>query len=151
MMSSDNNPFAEFITQNDFSKLLENYQQAPVDMETLLETNRKNLQALTEAQQTALENLQTIANRQSEILSQMVEDNSTIAKEMMVEGTPEEKMAKNAEIFKKVYENSIKNMKELSEMVNKSNDKTSAIINKRVFATMNEIKSSLEKAPKKAA
>ena len=42
-------------------------------------------------------------------------------------------------------------MKELSDMVNKSNDKTSAIINKRVFATMNEIKSSLEKTTKKAA
>ena len=72
---------------------------------------------------------------------------------MLNEGTPEEKIAKNAKMFKTIYERTVESMSELSEMINKSNQEASTIINKRVAATMNEIQSSLEKtqAGKKAA
>ncbi|MCE7885877.1 MAG: phasin family protein [Alphaproteobacteria bacterium PRO2] len=147
------NPFADFFAQNDFAKLFENYQTSAFDLKALLETQRKNVQAITEANQVSMSNLQTIAQRQTEILSQIVEDNSSLAKELLTEGTPEEKIAKNAKLFKNIYERTVGNMKDLSDMINKSNQEASAIINKRVAATMNEIQSSIEKAPsgKKAA
>lgn len=145
------NPFADFFAQSDFSKIFENYQSNPFDLKALLETQRKNIQALTEANKIAVGNLQAIAQRQTEILSQIVEDNSSLAKEMMTEGTPEEKIAKNAKLFKNVYERTVGSMKELSKIINKSNEEASTIINKRVAATMNEIQSSLEKSQKKAA
>jgi len=144
-----NNPFSELFSQNDFSKLFENYQTMPFDLQSLMETQRKNAQAVSEAQRIAMENLQTIAQRQGEIISQMVEDNSIIAKELISEGTPEEKIAKNAELFKSAYERSVKNMAELSEMLNQSNQEATKIINKRVSATMNEVKTSLEKTQSK--
>lgn len=146
-----NNPFSEFLTQNDFSKFFENYQSVPFDMGAMMETQRKNLQAITEAQQLAMGSLQAVAQRQAEIMSQIVQDNSTLATEIMAEGTPEEKMSRNAKMFKTVYERSVKNMKEISEMLNKSGQEASNIINKRVAATMNEIQSSIEKEPKKKA
>jgi phasin family protein len=139
------NHFTDFFAQNDFTKLFENY-QGPFDVKKLLDTQRKNLQALTEANQLSMGNLQAIATRQAEILSQIVEDNSSIAREMLTEGTPEEKIAKNAKIFKSIYERTVESMSELSEMINKSNQEASTIINKRVAATMNEIQSSLEKS-----
>jgi phasin family protein len=148
---SNKNPFADFFSPNDFSKIFENYQAVPFDMKSLMESQRKNVQAITEAQQLALGGLQAIAQRQSEIMSQIVEDNSSIAKELMAEGTPEEKIAKNAKLFKNYYERTVKNMQELSEMINKSNSEATSVINKRVAATMNEIQSSLEKNQKKAA
>ncbi len=152
---AQNNPFAEFFSQNDFAKAFEQYQNLPFNMDTLLDTQRKNMQALTEAQQLALEGFQAIAQRQSEIMSQIVEDNSAIAKELMGESTPEEKFSKNADLFKKVYERTITNMQELSEIAGKSNTEAGNIINKRVSASMNEIKNSVKKteakAPEKAA
>ncbi len=148
---NQNNPFAEFFAQNDFAKFFDNYKSLPFDMNSFMETQRKNVQALTNAQQLAIDGLQAVAQRQSEILSQLVEDNSNLAKEMMSEGTPEEKIAKNAELFKTVYERSIKNMKDLADMINKANTEASEIINKRVTATMNEIQSSLEKSQQKKA
>lgn len=150
---TNNNPFAEFFAQNDFSKIFENYKSVPFDMKSFLETQRRNVQALSEAQQITVENLQAIAQRQAEILSQIVEDNSNIARELMIEGTPEEKISKNADLFKNLYERSIKNMSDLSEMISSSNQEAGKIISKRVSATMNEIKSSLEKTQqqKKAA
>lgn len=146
-----NNPFSQFFSQNDFSKTFEQYQAIPFEMNDLMETQRKNLQAFTEAQKMAVENLQAVAQRQTQIVSQIIEDNSIIAKELMSEGSPEQKLAKNAELFKKLYDKTARNMQELSDMVSKSGAETGQLLNKRVSASMGEIKSALEKGQKKAA
>ena len=145
------NPFSDFFSKNDFSKFFENYQSMPFDVQGFMETQRKNMQAISDAQQVTVENLQVIAQRQSTILSQMVEDNAQMAKEMMAEGTPEEKIAKNADLFKGAYERSVKSMNEISDMLNQSNQEASNIINKRVKATLNEVKAAMEKQPQKKA
>lgn len=146
-----NNPFSEFFSQNDFSKFFENYQSMPFDVQSFMETQRKNVQALTDAQQITMDNMQKLAQHQSAALSQMVEDNARLAKEMMSEGTPEEKIAKNADLFRGVYEKSIKNMNEISELLSKSNKEANDVINKRVKASLNEVKAAMEKPKKKAA
>lgn len=145
------NTFTDFFAQNDFAKLFDNYKNPAFDLKSFLETQRKNIQALTQAQQLTFQSFQTIAQRQGELLSQLVEDNSSIAKEILAEGTPEDKMSKNAELFKSVYERTVSNMKELSEIINKSNQEATTVINKRVSATMNEIQASLEKTQQKKA
>lgn len=152
-MAKNDNPFAQFFSPNDFAKLYEQFQSAPFDMKAIMEAQRKNMQAFTDAQQVAMESLQALAQRQTEIISQMVEDQSSIAKEMMGEGSPESKIARNADLFKKIYERTVASMRELSDMVSKSNVEASNIINKRVSAGMTELKSALEKSPthKKAA
>ncbi|MCD8526155.1 MAG: TIGR01841 family phasin [Alphaproteobacteria bacterium] len=144
-MAKNDNPFAQFFPNNDFSKLYEQFQAAPFDLKAIMEAQRKNVQAFTDAQQVAMESIQALAQRQSEIISQMVEDQSSLAKEMMGEGTPESKIAKNADMFKKIYERTVVSMRELSDMISKSNVEASNIINKRVSAGMTELKSALEK------
>jgi len=146
-----NNPFSQLFSQNDFSKTFQQYQAIPFEMKDLMETQRKNLQAFTEAQQLAVESMQAVAQRQTEIVSQMIEDNSNIAKELMGEGSPEQKLAKNAELLKKLYEKTTSNMQELSDMISKSSAETGKLLNKRVSASMGEIKSALERSHKKAA
>lgn len=141
----------EMFNPNEFMKFFENYQSPAFDMKSFLETQRKNMQAVSQAQQLALQACQMVSQRQSAFISQMVEDNSSLAREIMSEGTPEEKIAKNAEIFKEVYERTVKNMKELSEMVSKCGQDASNVINKRVTATMNEIQDAVEKSQTKKA
>jgi len=143
---SNKNPFADFFAQSDFSNIFENLPSNAFDVKAFMDSQMKNIQALTEAQQIAVDNLQSIAQRQSQFLTQMVEDNSKLAKEMMAEGTPEDKLAKNADLFKKLYERSVANMDEISKMLNTSGQKASEVLNKRVAASMNEIKASLKKA-----
>jgi len=151
-MPKSNNNFTDFFSQNDFSKLFEGFNGAPpVDMKSFLETQRKNLQALSEAQQTAIEGIQTLAQRQSELLSQFVEDNSSIAKQALSEGTPEEKIAQNADIFKSTYERNVNSLQEMSEVIGQSNQKATGILNKRVSASVSEIKSAIKKQGNKAA
>jgi phasin family protein len=150
---SKQSSFSDFFSQNDFAKMFENYKTMPFDMQSMMETQRKNMQAFSEAQQLTVESMQAFAQRQAQLLSQIVEDNSNMAKEMMSEGTPEEKIAKNADLFKSFYERSVKSMNELNEMLTSTSQEASKIINKRVSASMNEIKSSLDKngSMKKAA
>ena len=148
---TNNNPFTDFFAQNDFSKMFEGYQSAPFDMKAMLDSQMKNAQALSEAQQITLDNIQEMAQRQSQFLSQMTEENSKMAQQMMTEGTPEAKLAQNAEMMKALYEKSVSNLQNMSEMINKSNKQATGILNKRVSASMTEIKETLEKSQKKAA
>lgn len=138
-------------TNFDFSGAFDSFRENPFDLKTILESHRKNVQALAQAQQVTLDNVQALAHRQTEILSQIVEDQSALVKEFLNDGTPEDKIAKNADLYKKIYERTIKNMSELSNMVNKSNADASSIINKRISASMGEIKSALDKKDKEAA
>ena len=150
-MPNSKNNFTDFFAQNDFTKFFEGYNSSPIDMKAFLETQRKNLQAVSEAQQSAFEGIQAVTQRQTELLSKFVEDNSSIAKQALSEGTPEEKIAQNAEILQKSYERSIENAKEISSLVNEANEKTTGILNKRVSASVNELKSAIKKQGGKAA
>ena len=92
-----------------------------------------------------------VAQNQAEIISKLVEDNSSLVKELANEGTPEEKIAKHADLIKKNYEKSVANWREISDIASKSGKEASDIINKRVAASLTEIKSSLGKKGSGAA
>ena len=147
---TEKNLFSELFSSADFTQMFENYNGAPIDFKALMESQMRNVQALSEAQQVTVDHLQSLAQRQSEFLSQIVEDNSKLAKEMMSEGSPETKLAKNADLFKELYEKSVQNMHEISEMMNVSNQKATGILNKRVSASVSEFKDTLESTTKAA-
>jgi len=121
----------------------------PFDLGVALETQRKNIEALTEAQQITVENLQAIAQRQAELLTQMVQDNTSLAQQIMAEGTPEEKISRQTDLVRKSYERSVSNLTELSDMVVKSNREAGEVISKRVTASLAELKTGMEKSPAK--
>lgn len=122
----------------------------PVDFSALMEIQRKNLQAVSEIQQAAVESIQAIAQRQAALLSQIAEDNTTIAQQIMAEGTPEEKVARQADLVRKAYENSLSNINDLSDLVSKSGRDATEIISRRVTASLTEFKSTVEKAKPKS-
>ena len=135
------------MTENPFFKnWLKNTQampQGPMDMKSMMEQGRKTFQAITEAQQVCMESLQVIAQRQAEILSQMVQDQSAIAREISGEMTPEDKIAKGADLIRKSYEKTITGAREVSDMMQKSTREASDILNRRVNSALNEIKSTV--------
>lgn len=141
------NPFFDNWLKVDFSNPLPGFGSAPVDMKNIMESSRKTMQAITEAQQIAIESMQAIAQRQSEILSQFVQDQSAIARDIVNEGTPEEKIARSAEMFSKAFEKSISSSREVADLLNKSTREASDIINNRVKVALNEIKSTVEENP----
>ncbi len=117
----------------------------PFDMKTVMDAQRKNIQAITEANQRAFEGWKTLAQRQTEMMSQFVQDNSGLARETLTEGTPEAKFAKQTELLKTSYEKSVQNAQELVELAQSCAAETAEVINQRVVASLGEIKASTKK------
>lgn len=120
----------------------------PFDLKTVMEAQRKNIQAITEANQRAFEGWKTLAQRQTEMVSQFMQDNSGLARETFAEGTPEAKFAKQAELLKTSYEKSIQNAQELVGIAQGCASEAAEVINERVVASLTEIKASAKKKAK---
>lgn len=149
-MSNGKNFFSSF-SNDDFYSKMANMGGFPFDMKTMMEAPMKNAQAFTEAQRQAMTNLQGIMQRQAEFVTQMVQSNSEIVRQIAKDGTPEEKVSRQTDLIKKNYEKSVDNMREIADMVSKSSEEASEIIHKRVTTSLNEIKRSLETTTKSKA
>lgn len=147
MKGTQKMPFGEF----DFAKMFDmpkqmgDFKFAPVDMEGLVAAQRKNVEALAQANQLAVESMQAIARRQSEIFRSMMEEASTAMREVMAAGSPEEKAAKQTEIAKEAFKRAIVNMRELAELVSKSQNEALDVVQKRVADSLDEIKTLVAK------
>ncbi|HSO42387.1 MAG: phasin family protein [Rhodospirillales bacterium] len=124
----------------EFSKMLKQYNLPGVDMDALMASQKKNLEALTQANRVALEGLQAVAKRQAEILQETMNEASKAVDVLSKAGSPSEVAAKQAELAKDAFERALSNMRELAEMVAKSNEEATSTINARISATLDEIK-----------
>jgi phasin family protein len=147
MLKGNKMPFGDF----DFAKMFEmpkqmgDFKFAAVDMEGVVATQRKNIEALAQANQLAVESMQAIARRQSEIFRSMMEEASSAMREVMAAGSPEEKAAKQAEIVKEAFTRAVTNMRELADLVTKSQTEALEVVQKRVADSLDEIKTLVAK------
>ena len=116
-----------------------------MDMGALVESQRRNFEALAQAQQLAAEGLQAIAQRQTEVVREAVEQAVGATREVMAEPGPQAQTAKQMELAKTAMERSVSNMREISEMVAKSNQEAFDVLNKRFYEVLDEIKSATNK------
>ncbi|MBL8260293.1 MAG: phasin family protein [Candidatus Competibacteraceae bacterium] len=145
-----NNPFNAFanvdfskfdFSKYDMTKMLGDVKIPGFDMEAIMTAQRKNIEALNAANQAAVQGMQAVAQRQAEILSQAMGEVSSVAQQLASAGNAQEMTAKQAELARKAFEQALANMRELAEMVSKSNTEAFAIINKRVTESLQELKS----------
>lgn len=64
------------------SKMLGDVKIPGFDMEVIMSAQRKNIEALTAANQAAVQGMQAVAQRQAEILSQAMNEVSSIAQQL---------------------------------------------------------------------
>lgn len=110
------------------------------DVESLISAQRKNFEALTQANQVAVEGVQALVKRQVEIASSAIEEASAALKEMTAPGGAEEKIAKNAALVKATYEKALSATRELTELVAKTSDEAFGVLNKRFTESFEEFK-----------
>jgi phasin family protein len=132
----------------DVSKMMADMKVPGVDMDALMQSQRKNIEALTAANKLAFEGMQAVATRQTEILRQTMDEMSKMMSDMMAAGTPEDRMAKQADLTKAAFEKSLANMREIAEMIAKSNSEAADVITQRVSATLEEIKTMAQQPQK---
>lgn len=117
------------------------------DLETLANAQRRNLEALSAANRVALEGAQTVARRHMEILQQAMSETTEAMRALASAGdSPQERAAKQAELLKAAYERAVANLKEIADLIQKSNAEALALLNRRFAEAMDEVKAMMKKA-----
>jgi phasin family protein len=134
---------------DEFAKFANQYKIDGVDMNAVVDAQRKNIEALSAANRVAIEGFQAVAKRQAEILKETLDTLAGAISEIGKSGTPQDAAAKQAELAKEAFETALGNMRELAEMVAKSNGEAAQAINARISESLDELKQLALKTKKK--
>lgn len=113
--------------------------KSAMDFNQLFSTQRRNIEALSAANQVVVESAQAITRRQAEVLRTNVEDALKASKDLMTSGTPETNMNKQADLAKSFFETSLQNLREITEMATKSGFEAFDVLNRRAAETLEEM------------
>lgn len=133
----------------DYSKTFANGKAGLFDFEGVVAAQKKNFEVLTAANQAAFEGVKAVAQRQAEIARKAVEEFGKVAKELVEPASAEEKLVKQAELTKAGFEQAVANVREITDLVQKSNTEVASLIQGRFVAQIDEVKAALAKAAKK--
>ncbi len=120
-------PFGEFgkMPSFDFTKLMKDFKLPEVDLATIMDREKKNIEALTEANRVAFEGWQALVHRQAEILQESI-------KRAVGTVQGEDAGKQRMELASHAFETALSNMRELAEMAAKSQKDAFEVIRKRV-------------------
>ena len=126
----------------DMMKMLSEFRMPGMpDIDALAAAQRRNVEALSTANRVALEGAQAVARRHMEILQQSMADMTETMRAMASQDSPQAKAARQAEMLKSAYEKAVGNMKELADLIQKSNSEAISVLNHRFTEAMDEVRS----------
>jgi phasin family protein len=134
----------------DFSSLFSGLDMSAFNPSALFEIQRKNVEALVEANQKAAENMRAIAEQEQAYLQDMVTAFSAAADTMKPTGDVAGASAKQMQLALLTLERGIENMRTLQDMMTKSKEDSLKIINKRIDDSIEEIRETLDKSGDKS-
>ena len=129
----------------DFTKIAGAFNFPMVNVESVVETGRKNFAAFTTASTATVELMKTIAQRQGDMVRAAMEDFSKHGSEVLAAATIEEKAAKQIDFAKKSYELAVANTKELADLYTKSQTEAFETLSARVAELTEEVKAAIAK------
>ena len=124
----------------DFGKFAEQFKIPGVDSEALVENQRRNLEAVTKANQVAFAGAQAVVQYQAEILRRTMDQTTKAVQEMSKPGKIEDVWAKQAELLKGAYEQGLANLRALTELSTKVNAQAADLLTHRVSDSLGELK-----------
>ncbi len=101
---------------------------------------RRNIEALSQANQLAVEGVQAVARRQIEIARQALEDVSTLLRELTQPASTEDRIAKNTEYAKQMLEKSLNHGREITMLATKAGAEAADVLRKRASESLDELR-----------
>ena len=115
------------------------------DMEGLLAAHRRNMETLSAANRVALEGAQVVARRNMEIMQQSISDLSDTVRQLTTAESPQARAMKQTQLLKDAYERAVQNMRELADLIQRSNSEAVELLNNRFTEAMDEVKAIVAK------
>ena len=122
------------------TKLVQSLKVPSIDVKSLVDSQKKNIEAVTNANRAVVEGLQAVAKRQAEILQETMNEASKAIDILSKAGSPQEVAATQADLAKDAFERALANMRELADLVAAANQNAADTINARISASLDEIK-----------
>ena len=124
----------------DVTKMIAHFRFRPFDVETLMACQRRNIEALTQANQLAVEAVHAVARRQIEIARQTLEDMSALLRDLAQPASTEDRIAKNTAYAKQILEKSISNGREITLLATKAGTEAADVLHRRACEGLDEIR-----------
>jgi phasin family protein len=149
IVKPNGNPTAKEKTEAPADKLVKPMAQmtfpAMPDVNALMDTHSRNMEALVASMRIAIEGAQTVAKREMEIMQQTVTDLTEGLRSLSTANGQQVNGAGPMEWAKQAYQHAVANAHELAELVQHSNREALDQLHRRFVAGMDEMGSILEK------
>ena len=142
--SSPNEQFDPTKMLGEFTKMMEQFKLPGIDVAAIMEARRKDLEALAAANQIALQGMQSLAQKQAEILQTTLTQLQSLVQQATQSGSATEISAKTGELVQQALHKALENMRELAEAGYKAQSDTFAVISKRVQENIQELQALLQ-------
>ena len=113
---------------------------ATLNVEALLEGHRKNVVALTKANQVVFDGLTTLARRERDLFKSTVDAYTKVTGDVLTGTSVEEKATKQVDVAGHIYASSVARFLELSDIAVKANASAVDILNARVTEMFDEFR-----------
>lgn len=134
----------------DVMKMLADFRMPALpNMDALVASQRRNIEALSQANRVALEGAQAIAKRHMEILQSSMAEMTDAMTQLTTQDTPQARTARQAEMMKGAYEKAVGNLRELADLIQKSNAEAVQVLNRRFTEAMDEVRALAAQAQQK--
>lgn len=130
------NPFNPF---GDLDKMIEQFTLPGVDMGAIVESRRKDMEALLATNKAMLDSMQELARKQAEIFTQAMQG-AQESIQTFVQGGGLPDPVKQAELARKAYEKAVAEMSELAQMARKAQADAMAGITERAQQSVEALK-----------
>lgn len=123
----------------DFTRMFSDFRTPVVDLNGLFSVQRRNIEALSSANQVIVEGAQALSRRQTEVMKDCVEGCIRVTKDMMTSQSPESNTAKQVDFVRNMVESAVHNSREMCETLYKSCFEAYELLNKRASQSMDEM------------
>ena len=125
----------------DVTKLFADFRFRPFDVEAVWAAQRRNIEALRQANQLAVDGVQALAQRQIELTREAFEGFSTLLRDLTQPASTEDRIAKNTEYAKQLLEKGVNHGREIAALAAKTGTEAAEVLHKRASEGLDEIRS----------
>ena len=124
----------------DVTKVFADFRLPSLNVEAVWAAQRRNIEALSQANQLAIEGVQAVARRQMEITRQGFEDFSSLLRDLAQPASPEARIVKNTDYAKQMIEKGVSHTREIAMLAQKAGTEAAEVLHKRTTESLDELR-----------
>lgn len=142
-MTTEFDSLAESI-KDQVTKMMERFKLPEVDVQALVESQRKDIEAMSKAAQLSADGAAAVSQRQLEIFQATSEHVSAMLRDMKLSNQQQ------GDLAKKAFESALAGTRELAEITAKSNEEVFGVVKQRMVENFERMRSVFQAGQNKA-